>query len=76
MRYFIIFYDWSYNNESGKGNIGFGNDLFPNRKEILLYIVEGIKKSFSFSFNIPTSEIVITNILELSKDDYEQWFKE
>lgn len=76
MRYFIIFYNWWNNAQEGSGNTSYCGSFFPNRKEVKEYIAETIKTSFKLPSNIPSNYIVITNIIELDKEDYEEWFRE
>lgn len=76
MRYFIIFYNWSYNGETGQGNISQYGIKFPNSIQTKEFISSFIKESRHYSYSIPVRCVVVTNIIELDKEDYEEWFRE
>ena len=70
LRNFIIFYHCQNSNKLCDGNYTSKNRLtFPNRKECC----EWIEKTNNFIFSI--DEIVITNIIELTEDDLNNWNK-
>lgn len=62
--YFLIF----YTGENNKGAVVGNNALefkssFPNRKEVTDYIIENHK----------VNKLVITNIIKLTKVEYDEW---
>lgn len=65
MRYFIIFFDQKYNSRFTVGNLTAMQEGFPNRKHITNYIAK--------ENNVPADCIVITNVIELTEQDYKDW---
>lgn len=66
MRYFIIFYNWTASFKWGNGNMTISVPGFPSEKELLRILYERYQ-------DIQSVQIVTTNIIELSKKDYESW---
>ena len=66
MRYFIIFYNWTAFSKWGNGNMTISMSGFPSRKELLRILNERNQ-------DVQSEQIVITNIIKLSKKDYESW---
>ena len=68
-RYFLIFYEASL----GNGNIITGNfsqqtEVFPSKKQIENYLQE-------YNRDSKLVGSVVTNIIELSQEDYKNWVK-
>lgn len=66
MRYFIIFYSWTAPSMWGNGSTTISVSGFPNREALVRILTEHHQ-------DIQSIKIVIANILELSKKDYESW---
>lgn len=64
MRYFIVFYESAY----AKGCFEFPALKYPPRKWLLKQVQAVIKREGGDGLNG-----TITNIIELSKEDYESW---
>lgn len=75
MRYFIIFYNFYFNKYSGNGNTSVVGNKYPNCLEIQTYLSKYLKDAHGLSFNIPVNSIVITNVIELSKNDFDEWYR-
>lgn len=73
MRYFIIFYTWAYNNQESTGSMHGRYPSYPSMSKVTQDIAEMSKKEFNLDYDVPPKYIIITNILELSKPDYESW---
>ena len=67
MRYFIIFFDWTHEGKHAVGNISWSHNVFPSHKKVAELIADKHK--------IPASAVVITNLLEVNKEDHESWIK-
>jgi hypothetical protein len=66
MRYFFVSYIYEAINGSGNGSCNVIASGFINRKKF----VEDVKGANSFT------NVILMSILELSKEDYEQYIKE
>lgn len=67
MRHFIIFFKWEHENKQAWGNLSWANDFFPSHSKVAKYVANENK--------IPVNTVVITNLLEVNKEDYESWNK-
>lgn len=67
MRFFIIFYTYNYNQNLFHDNCDYGNESYPSRHEMDDYI----SRNYCYEIN----NIVITNIIELTKEDWKAWSK-
>jgi hypothetical protein len=67
MRYFIIFFNWNESGREGNGNHTEVGD-FPVRKYSCQLIANRT--------GISPENVVITNIIELTKSDYDRWESE
>lgn len=65
MRYFIIFFKWEYDNKQGTGNLSWSDYSFPRSSKVAKFIAA--------ENYIPVNTIVITNLIEVNKEDYESW---
>lgn len=75
MRYFIIFYTWDYNKHNSTGSLHGGYSSYPSMSKVTQDIADISKEKFNLDYDVPPKYIIITNILELSKSDYESWIK-
>ena len=67
MRYFIIFYKFRFTSKSSFDNFGecsISSIGFPNRKKLL----QAIK-----TVELQNTEVVFTNILEITEIDFNYW---
>lgn len=75
MRYFIIFYNWTYKDQEATGSLHGGYSSYPSMSKATQDIADMSKEKFNLDYDIPPHCVIITNILELSKSDYESWIK-
>ena len=71
-RYFIV--NFSIKDYLGEliGYIDLKREKYPNRKELINTIINNNPKDFA-SFTNPEKSLYITNITELSKEDFENY---
>lgn len=67
MRYFIIFFKWENEKQQASGNIVWSDTCFPNYRKVAEYIAS--------ETSISVNAVVITNLLEVNKKDYESWIE-
>jgi len=67
-RYFIVFYVCLNNRKTATGHRAFSSTIYPNRNEVVQEIINQ-----GDGYN--SEDVIITNIQELSKEDYEQFIK-
>lgn len=65
-RFFIIFYLCENKETKCMGNYSSERPSFPKSKDLIKYINE-------MNPNFEENDIIITNIIELSKIDFEEW---
>lgn len=69
-RYFFVAYSWIGDNTyTGFGNATFGRTNFFNNSQVRSDCESIVKKEFNHQFK--KVDIVITNWIEMSKEDYE-----
>lgn len=72
MRYFIVFYFYNISNSpiSGHGHLAFNSPTYLNSQETKMQI-----ENFLLNETDQYCHCVITNIIEINKQDYENWTK-
>ena len=67
MRYFIVFYFFNTTDgkNRGQGHMSLAASKYPSMYDIPKHIIE--------HSNEPITDITITNIIELSEQDYSDW---
>lgn len=70
-RYFIVFYTFVGNNQSGVGNITIARNSFLNKSELY----DDISKLLKSEQGDAIYNIVISNFIELNKEDFEYYNK-
>lgn len=66
-RYFIVSYTYSTGRSFGFGSANYSSDRFINRDT---FTKQTLKRNTEFK------SVTITNVLELSKEDFDNWTKE
>lgn len=70
MRYFIITFVWKGEYQGGNGDLTHTSNQYPNRKEICKHISQLLK---DINLICIENQTIITNIIELSEEDYKYW---
>lgn len=72
MRFYFIAYAWTTSDRlyEGVGNMTQGEYGFPRRAQLAKYISGHLK---SDSIDAPAKWIIITNIYEIDRSDYNRW---
>lgn len=68
-RYFFVAYSFGADGQIGSGNYSFSCNGFFNKAEVTEICKADVLDSFGYRFQ--KVDIVITNWIEMSKDDYE-----
>ncbi len=68
LRYFIVSYNYRANDVNGSGYFNVTADSYPARWEILKRVCGFLKAE--------NAHVVITNIIELNKEDYDKFVEE